>query len=126
MQINSAKDLKVYKKGYELAMRVFDLSKGFPTEERFALTSQIRRSSRSVCLNLREAWAKRRYEAHFVSKLTDCDGEDSETDSSLDFAKDSGYITAEVHLKLVSLCQEIGRMLGSMINNPGPFLTSDL
>src|SRR5712671_3715091 len=80
MQINSAKDLKVYKSAYELAMRVFELSKRFPPEERFALTSQIRRSSRSVCLNLREAWAKRRYEAHFINKLTDCDGENSETD----------------------------------------------
>ena len=87
MQINSAKDLDVYKKAYELAMIIFNLSKSFPEEERFALTSQIRRSSRSVCLNLREAWAKRRYEAHFISKLTDCDGENSETDSSIDFAR---------------------------------------
>src|SRR6266498_287161 len=97
MQINSAKDLAVYTKAYELAMRAFELSKNFPTEERFALTGQIRRSSRSVCLNLREAWAKRRYEAHFVSKLTDCDGENSETDSSLDFAKDCEYISMECH-----------------------------
>jgi hypothetical protein len=67
MQINSAKDLNVYKAAYELAMRIFGLSKRFPAEERFALTSQIRRSSRSVCLNLLEAWAKRRYEAHFIS-----------------------------------------------------------
>ena len=74
MRLNSAKDLEVYKKAYDLAMKIFRLSKKFPDEERFALTSQIRRSSRSVCLNLREAWAKRRYEAHFISKLTDCDG----------------------------------------------------
>src|SRR5258706_2366271 len=71
MRLDAAKDLIVYKKGYELEMRVFDLSKNFQAEERFALTGQIRRSSRSVCLNLREAWAKRRYEAHFISKLTD-------------------------------------------------------
>lgn len=122
MQINSAKDLNVYKSGYELAMKVFDLSKRFPLEERFALTGHIRRSSRSVCLNLREAWAKRRYEAHFISKLTDCDGENSETDSSLDFAKDCGYITSEQHIELVSLCQKIGKMLGSMMRNPGAFL----
>ena len=83
MRLNSAKDLDVYKKAYELAMTIFQLSKKFPDDERFALTGQIRRSSRSVCLNLREAWSKRRYEAHFVSKLTDCDGENSETDSSL-------------------------------------------
>jgi len=76
-------------------MRVFELSKRFPPEEKFALTGQIRRSSRSVCPNLREAWAKRRYEAHLVSKLTDGDGENSETDSSLDFARDCSYITSE-------------------------------
>ena len=92
MRLNSAKDLVVYKKAYVLAMEVFNLSKSFPKEERYALTSQIRRSSRSVCLNLREAWSKRRYEAHFVNKLTDCDGENSETDSSLDFAKVCGYL----------------------------------
>ena len=125
MQIKSAKELTVYRKGYELAMRVFQTSKEFPSEEKFALTSQIRRSSRSICLNLREAWAKRRYEAHFISKLTDCDGENSETDSSLDFAKDCGYITAEQHRELTSLCQEIGKMLGSMLKNPAPFLTTD-
>ena len=125
MQIKSAKELNVYKKGYELAMTVFNLTKHFPAEEKFALTSQMRRSSRSVCLNLREAWAKRRYEAHFISKLTDCDGENSETDSSLDFAKDCKYITVEQHGALTSLCKEIGGMLGSMINRPGPFLISD-
>jgi four helix bundle protein len=125
MQINSAKDLEVYKKGYSLAMKVFQLSKSFPAEEKFALTSQIRRSSRSICLNLREAWAKRRYEAHFISKLTDCDGENGETDSSLDFAKGCGYITTEQHFELASLCREIGRMLGSMIKDPSSFLTSD-
>jgi four helix bundle protein len=126
MLIRSAKELKVYQKGYQLAMEVFRLSKSFPTEERFVLTSQIRRSSRSICLNLREAWAKRRYEAHFISKLTDCDGENSETDTALDFAKDCGYITAQQHAELISQCEEIGKMLGSMINNPTPFLISDL
>ena len=100
MQINSAKDLKVYKAAYELAMKIFELSKKFPPEEKFALTSQIRRSSRSVCLNLREAWAKRRYEAHFISKLTDCDGENSETDSSLDFAEDCRYLLRKSILNL--------------------------
>src|SRR5256885_16434172 len=104
MLLNSAKDLNVYKAAYEFAMRIFEISKKFPPEERFALTSQIRRSSRSVCLNLREAWAKRRYEAHFVSKLTDCDGENSETDSSLDFARDCGYISPQQHASLAALC----------------------
>ena len=87
MQIESAKDLDVYKLAHEFAMEIFEITKSFPAEEKYALTSQIRRSSRSVCLNLREAWAKRRYAAHFVSKLTDCDGENGETDSSLDFAR---------------------------------------
>jgi four helix bundle protein len=125
MQINSAKDLTVYKKAYELSMRIFELTKNFPMQERFALTSQIRRSSRSVCLNLREAWAKRRYEAHFISKLTDCDGENSETDSSLEFAKDCRYITDGQHDELRLLCSEIGKMLGSMIKAPHAFLISD-
>lgn len=122
MSVRSAKELVVYRKAYEFAMRVFAVSKSFPPEERYALTSQIRRSSRSICLNLREAWAKRRYEAHFVSKLTDCDGENSETDSSLDFALSCGYVAAAEHTQLVALCDEIGRMLGSMIKKPTPFL----
>ena len=122
MRIDSATDLKVYKKSYELAMKIFEVSKSFPKEERYSLTDQIRRSSRSVCLNLREAWAKRRYEAHFVSKLTDCDGENSETDSSLDFVKDCGYLSIENHQVLTGENREIGKMLGSMISNPTPFL----
>ena len=125
MQIESAKELNVYTLAYELAMTIFEISKTFPSEEKYALTSQIRRSSRSVCLNLREAWAKRRYEAHFISKLTDCDGENSETDSSLDFARDCEFITLEQSRDLARMCQEIGKMLGSMIKNPGPFLISD-
>ena len=122
MILRSAKDLVVYQKAFELAKKVRLISCRFPRNEDYALTSQIRRSSRSICLNLREAWAKRRYRAHFVSKLTDSDGENSETDSSLDFALDAQYITAEQHQELTALCAEIGRMLGSMIQNPDPFL----
>ena len=106
-------------------MRNFELSKRFPAEERWALTGQIRRSSRSVCLNLREAWAKRRYEAHFLSKLTDCDGESNETDTSLDFARDCGHITVAEHDELVAQYRSVGRMLGSMIKNPSGFLIAD-
>ena len=124
VRINSAKDLRVYKVAYELSMAIFQISKSFPPEERYALTSQIRRSSRSVCLNLREAWAKRRYEAHFISKLTDCDGENSETDSSLDFARDCRYISQQQHSSLILRCEEVGRMLGSMLKHPSPFLIS--
>ncbi|MGH9173178.1 MAG: four helix bundle protein [Vicinamibacterales bacterium] len=122
--VKSAKELDVYKKAYRSAMRIFQISKRFPPEERYALTGQIRRSSRSVCNNLREAWAKRRYPAHFVSKLTDSDGENSETETSLDFARDCGYISIQEHLELIGLCDEIGKMLGSMINNPETWLIS--
>jgi len=122
MAVKSAKELEVYKKAYALAMRIFELSKRFPPEERYALTGQIRRSSRSVCNNLREAWAKRRYEAHFISKLTDCDGEANETDTSLDFALDCAYITEADHRELTGLNIEVCSMLGSMIKNPTPFL----
>jgi four helix bundle protein len=122
MKIESAKDLEVYRTAYALAMEIFHLSKDFPSEEKFALTSQIRRSSRSVSMNLREAWAKRRYEAHFISKLTDCDGEANETDTSLDYAMDYGYITLAKHAELVAKCDTIRRMLGSMLKNPKPFL----
>ena len=122
MIIKSAKELTVYQKSYSLAMQIFEISKRFPKEEVFALSSQIRRSSRSVPMNLREAWAKRRYEAHFVNKLTDCDGETNETDTSIDFALDCGYITEAEHFELTELNAEIGRMLGKMINDPAPFL----
>ena len=100
LQIKSAKNLKVYQKAYALAMEIFQLSKSWPSEEKYSLTDQIRRASRSVCTNLREAWAKRRYEAHFISKLTDSDGENSETDTWLDFALDCGYL----HRSSVNLC----------------------
>lgn len=98
------------------------ISKSWPKEEQYALTGQIRRSSRSVCGNMREAWAKRRYEAHFVSKLTDCDGENSETGTWLDFAKDCGYLADEDYQSLLSQCQKVGSMIGSMLKNPYPFL----
>ena len=126
MKIESAKDLTVYKTAYDVAMEVFELTKNFPAEEKYALTTQIRRSSRSVCLNLREAWAKRRYEAHFLSKLTDCDGENSETDSSLDFAMDCRYMPKEQHKAIVAKCAEIGRMLGGMIRKPESFVATDM
>lgn len=122
MAVKSAKELKVYQFSYELGMVIFDLSKSFPSEEKFALISQIRRSSRSVPMNLREAWAKRRYKAHFISKLTDCDGENSETDTSLDFAFDCGYITKAEHTNLTEMSHEVGKMLGAMLNSPTQWL----
>lgn len=139
MQISSAKDLRVYQKAYGLAMEIFELSRKWPPEERYSLTDQIRRSSRSVCSNLRESWAKRRYVAHFISKLTDADGENpggikaekrfhwagSETDTWLDFAKDCGYLSASDYKRLTGECREVGAMQGSMLNNPTPFLIKD-
>jgi len=125
MQIRSAKDLRVYQKAYGLAMEIFELSRKWPPEEKYSLTDQIRRSSRSVRSNLRESWAKRRYTAHFISKLTDADGENSETDTWLDFAKDCGYISIEDHRCLTNECREVGAMIGSMMNNPVPFLIKD-
>jgi len=122
MQIKSAKDLIVYQKAYALAMEIFAVSKGFPAEEKYSLIDQIRRSSRSVCTNLREAWAKRRYEAHFVSKLTDADGESGETETWLDFAHDCEYLSKRDHALFTEKCHEVGAMLGSMINDPSSFI----
>jgi four helix bundle protein len=92
------KDLIAYKKGFSLAMEIFKVSKSFPKEETYSLTDQIRRSSRSVCANIAEAYRKRRYVKHFISKLTDSDGENSETSTWLDFALECEYITKETHL----------------------------
>ena len=124
-RVSSAKELDVYKLAYELAMMIFEISKRFPPEERFALTTQIRRSLRSVCLNLRKAWAKRRYEAHFISKLSDCDGENGETDSSVDFGRDCQYISADEHELLTAKCADIGRMLGQMMKKSRLFLIAE-
>ena len=122
MAVRDVKELTVYIKSYQLAMEFFEVSKRFSPEERYALTSQGRRSSRSVCHNLREAWAKRRYEAHFISKLSDCIGENWETDTVLDFARDCGYINSDMHEQLVSLNTEVGKMLRSMHDHPEKFL----
>ena len=122
MQINSANDLKVYQEAYALAMEIFEISKSWPKEEKYSLTDQIRRASRSVCSNLREAWSKRRYEAHFISKLTDADGENAETDTWLQFAKDCGYLALADYKRLSEKCNSVGKMLGSMLLKPEPFL----
>ncbi len=122
MEIKSAKELVVYQKAYNLAMQIFNVSKKFPVEERFALTDQMRRSSRSVCQNLREAWAKRRYELHFISKLTDCDGENDETETCLNFANDCKYITEQDFKELIEQNMEVSKMLKSMIFDPQKFL----
>jgi four helix bundle protein len=122
MRIKSAKELTVYQEAYTLAMEIFELSKQWPAEEKYFLIDQVRRSSRSVCTNLREAWSKRKYKAHFISKLTDSDGENSETDTWLDFARDCKYLEESDHTRLTERCISVGKMLGSMLNNPTPFL----
>ncbi len=124
MAVKHVKELTVYVKAYQVAMEFFEISKSFPAEERYALTSQGRRSSRSVCHNLREAWAKRQYEAHFVSKISDCIGENWETDTAIDFARDCGYIGNDVHTQLTSLNSEVGKMLRAMHEEPEKFLVA--
>jgi len=123
MLIKSANELEVYKRAYALAMKIFETTSSFPKEEKYALTDQIRRASRSVCSNLQEAWAKRRYEAHFISKLTDADGECNETRTWLDFSRDCDYLDSDTHKELIKEAIRIGGMLGKMIKNPSPFLT---
>jgi four helix bundle protein len=115
-------ELKVYLKACDLAAQVFVISKRWPSEERYSLTDQIRRAARSVGANLSEAWGKRRYEAHFVSKLTDADGENHEIEHWLLTAARDGYITQSEFDQLLDQKREVGRMLGSMIQNPAPFL----
>lgn len=116
------KGLKAYQLAYKLAMEIFEISKTFPKEERFSLTDQIRRASRSVCSNIAEGYRKRIYPKHFRSKMTDADGEASETQVWLDFSSDCQYISIEKHQELYSRYEEVGKMLGGMINNPEKFL----
>jgi four helix bundle protein len=99
-------------------MEIFEFSKGFPKEEKYSLTDQIRRSSRSITSNIAESWAKRRYEKAFVNKLTDSLGEEFETENWLDYSKDCKYIQEETHERILSEYDEVRKMLISMINNP--------
>jgi four helix bundle protein len=122
VQISHFTDLKVYQKAYDLAAQIFVISKRWPAEERYSLTDQIRRAARSTGANISEGWGKRRYEAHFVSKLTDADGENHEVEHWLITAKRDGYLTEMEFDILLEQKREIGRMLGSMLQNPGPFL----
>jgi four helix bundle protein len=113
MKIRSHCDLDVYNKGFEAAMRAFELSKRFPREERYSLTDQVRRSSRSVCTNLAEAWRKRRYEAAFVSKLSDAEMEAAETQSWIQFAVRCRYVKRDV---AAPIYQEYDEILGKLVN----------
>ena len=115
-------DLLAYKKSFELAMDVFSLSINFPAEEKYSLTDQIRRSSRSVSTNIAEATRKRRYEKHFISKLTDSDAENSETQVWLEYSLACNYIDTIKFEILTSKSLEIGKLLNYMMNNPDKFL----
>ena len=117
------RDLKVYQLAYKLAMEIFRETKSFPPEEKYSLTDQIRRSSRSVPANIAEGYRKRRYEKMFVSKMADADGEATETQVWLDFARDCGYLSKERQDELTKSYEEVGRMLGSMIAHPEKFAT---
>ena len=116
------KDLIVYNKAFALAMDIFEITKKFPKEETYSLIDQIRRSSRSVCSCIAESYRKRKYPAHFVSKLTDADMENSETGVWIDFSLACNYITKAVHTLLIERNEEIGRLVGNMIRNPEKFL----
>ena len=120
-RIQTFKELRVYQMACHLDEEVFRETKAWPKEEMFALTSQIRKSSRSIGANIAESWAKRRYPAHFISKLTDADGELQETEHWLGRARTYGYLRAEKEQVLLQLCQEIGKMLGKMMSKPETF-----
>ena len=115
------KELLAYQKAFHLAMEIFEISKTFPKEETYSLSDQIRRSSRSVCANLAEAYRKRGYINHFISKLTDCDAENSETNVWLDFAFACNYLSQENYNSLTQKSNEVGKLINFMINNPTKF-----
>jgi four helix bundle protein len=116
------RSLKVYRMAFALSMEIFEMTKGFPQQERYALTDQIRRASRSVCANIAEAYRKRQYPSHFSSKASDADAEAAETSVWIDFAKACQYITESTYQKWIKKYDEVGRMLGGMVNHPEKFL----
>lgn len=125
-ELKGHRDLKVYQLAYKLAMDIFNSSRSFPKEERYSLTDQICRSSRSVAANIAEGFRKRQYPKMFVSKLADADGEAAETQVWLDFARDCQYMSPKLHDKLVKGYEEAGRMLGTMMSMPEKFMPRNL
>jgi four helix bundle protein len=123
--VKSFRELEVYKLSRQLAKEIFEVSKKFPKEEMYSLTDQVRRSSRSIGAQISEAWAKRRYEKHFISKLTDVDGEQQETQHWIETALDCSYISNETTNSLLSQYASIGKMLNSMINKSSSFCGTD-
>lgn len=120
--MNGHKSLRVYQLAYQLAMEIFHLSKKFPSEERYSLTDQIRRSSRSVPANIAEGYRKRQYPKAFVNKMSDADGEATETTVWLDVARDCEYIAVMDYQRLTNGYEEVGKMLGNMILHPEKFM----
>ncbi len=116
------RDLLAYQKGFALAMDIFEVSKQFPKEEKYSLIDQIRRSSRSVCSNLGECYRKRRYPAYFISKISDSDMENTETQVWIDFALSCKYIDEATYKDLLDRSEEVGKLLNYMIQNPDKFL----
>jgi len=119
--VKSFRDLEVYKLSRQLSGEIFEISKKFPKEEMYSLTDQIRRSSRSVGAQIAESWAKRKYEKHFISKLTDADGEQLETQHWVETALDCSYISKETVIKFLEQYSSIGKMLNSMISKAPSF-----
>jgi four helix bundle protein len=118
---DSFRELIVYQKSRQLQSEIFKITKSFPKEEMYSLTDQIRRSSRSAGANISEAWVKRRYEKHFISKLTDSDGEQMETQHWIETALDCEYIDQQTSKPLIEKCLEVGRMLGGMMDKAEMF-----
>jgi four helix bundle protein len=121
-RIQNHHDLEVYKMAFDAAMQIFSISKGFPAEETYALTGQIRRSSRAVCSNIAEAWRKRRYEAAFTNQLNYAEAEAAETQTWLDFAVQCGYLSTEAGEDLHTVYNQIIGKLVRMITNPKPWI----
>ena len=114
-------DLLAYKKGFDVAMEIFELTKSFPKEELYSLTDQIRRSSRSVTITIAEAYRKREYPKYFHSKLTDADAENSETQGWLEYSLACNYISQETHDSILEKSNEVGKLINFMILNPSKF-----
>ncbi|HQX16520.1 MAG TPA: four helix bundle protein [Anaerolineales bacterium] len=125
-ELKGHRDLKVYQLAYKLAMEIFHASKRFPKEEKYSLTDQIRRSSRSIAANIAEGFRKRQYPKMFVSKLADADGEATETQVWLDFARDCEYMPPKLQAELTKGYEEVGRMLGAMMSMPEKFMPRNL
>ena len=123
--VKSVRELEVYKLSRQLAEEIFEVSKGFQKKEMYSLTDQVRRSSRSIGAQIAEAWAKRRYEKHFTSKLTDADGEQQETQHWIETATDCSYISMDTANNLLSQYASIGKMLNSMISKSSSFCGKD-